>query len=125
MPNTQSPNAMLELIPIDISNTSFFQVTAVGWFSYRWAQKIPLSFSPHSPPFSPPSLIRGVSALSPSIDLPPFMSCLMKRGSKKEICPSETQLDQGDVFTSNEAARPRFSGSQADGLPHTHAAGGR
>lgn len=65
----------------------------------------------------PPPLLCGVSALSPSIDLPPFMSCLMKRGSKKEICPSEMRMDRCDVFTSNEAARPHFSGSQAVGSP--------
>lgn len=68
-------------------------------------------------PTAPSLSMRGVSALSPSIDLPPFMSCLMKRGSKKEICASETRLDRCDVFTSNEAARPRFSGSQAVWLP--------
>lgn len=41
----------------------------------------------------------------------------MKRGSKKEICPSETRLDQRDVFTPNEPARPRFSVRQAASQP--------
>lgn len=81
------------------------------------------------PPPVLPSPVRGVSALSPSIDLPPFMSCLMKRGSKKEICPSETRLDQRDVFTPNEPARPRFSVRQAarqsDGRVAARAAGRR
>lgn len=72
------------------------------------------------PPAHPPSSMLVVSVLSPSIDLPPFMSCLMKRESKKEICPSETSLDQCDVFIPNEPASPHFSASQAVGR-----AGGR
>lgn len=69
--------------------------------------------------------MRGVSALSPSIDLPPFMSCLMKRGSKKEICPSETRLHQRDVFTPNEPARPRSSVRQAARQSDGRVAAGR
>lgn len=59
--------------------------------------------------------LADMSVPSPSIHLPSFMSGLMKRRSKKgEICPSETSLNQRDVFTPELrwACRPQFSGRQ-------------
>lgn len=43
-----------------------------------------------------------ISALSPSADPAPLMSCLMKQQREGETCHSETSLNQCDVLTPDE-----------------------